>query len=178
MENINSPVSPKLEDNISTIQARLGNSPDLVIRTYELINRTAHVAAVYIAGITDRVMVDDYISHVMSFQALNDRARLAVTPEEVYSYIKENALSIGKEKLVTDINGLLEALLSGDTVILVNGVGEALVEVPAAGNPARLRRQAPRSLSAAPKKASRRPSARILPWSAKSSRTRTSGLKR
>ncbi|MBP2110943.1 spore germination protein [Paenibacillus silagei] len=123
MENINSPVSPKLEDNISTIQARLGNSPDLVIRTYELINRTARVAAIYIAGITDRVMVDDYISHVMSFQALNDHARLAVTPEEVYSYIKENALSIGKEKLVTDINGLLEALLSGDTVILVNGVG-------------------------------------------------------
>lgn len=49
MENINSPVSPKLEDNISTIQARLGNSPDLVIRTYELINRTARVAAIYIS---------------------------------------------------------------------------------------------------------------------------------
>ncbi|WP_405114850.1 spore germination protein [Paenibacillus sp. FSL K6-1217] len=122
MEKTNSPISPKLEDNISIIQARLGNSPDLVIRTYELINRTARVAAVYFAGITDRVMVDDYISHVMSFESLNDRERLAVTPEEVYGYIKENALSIGKEKLVTDINGLLEALLSGDTVILVNGV--------------------------------------------------------
>lgn len=178
MENINSPVSPKLEDNISTIQARLGNSPDLVIRTYELINRTARVAAIYIAGITDRVMVDDYISHVMSFQALNDRARLAVTPEEVYSYIKENALSIGKEKLVSDINGLLEALLSGDTVILVNGVEGGSVEAPAVESPEPFQRRGPRLPSAAPRKASPRPLARILPWSAKSSRTRTSGPRR
>lgn len=178
MEKTNSPISPKLEDNISIIQARLGNSPDLVIRTYELINRTARVAAVYFAGITDRVMVDDYISHVMSFESLNDRERLAVTPEEVYGYIKENALSIGKEKLVTDINGLLEALLSGDTVILVNGVEGASVEAPAAERPGRLLRQVPRSRSAAPRKASPRPSAQILPWSAKSSRTRTSGPKR
>ncbi|QUL52953.1 spore germination protein [Paenibacillus tritici] len=122
----NAPISTQLEETIRMIQARLGNSPDLVVRTYDLINRSARVAAVYMTGITDRGMVEDFISHVMSFQALNDGAMLAVTPEEVHSYIKENALSIGKEKLVKDINGLLEALLSGDTVILINGLGEGV----------------------------------------------------
>ncbi|MEK3684061.1 spore germination protein [Paenibacillus sp. FSL R10-2736] len=122
----NPPISPDLEENITQIKARLGNSPDLIIRTYELINRTARVAAVYMIGITDREMVDHFISHVMSFESLNDDVLLAATTAEVYSYIKDNALSIGKEKLVQDINGLLEALLSGDTIILVDGLGEAV----------------------------------------------------
>lgn len=122
----NPPISTNLDENITQIKARLGNSPDLIIRTYDLINRTAQVAAVYMIGITDRVMVDHFISHVMSFESLNDDMQLAATADEVYSYIKDNALSIGKEKLVKDINGLLEALLSGDTVILVNGLTEAV----------------------------------------------------
>lgn len=122
----NPPISPNLEENLSQIEARLGNSPDLIIRTYELIGRTVKAAAVYMTGITDREMVDHYISHVMSFESLSDDMFLAATAPEVYSYIKDNALSIGKEKLVKDINGLLEALLSGDTVILVNGLAEAV----------------------------------------------------
>ncbi|KAI7254973.1 hypothetical protein KC345_g11198, partial [Hortaea werneckii] len=122
----NPPISPNLEENLDQIRTRLGNSPDLIIRTYELINRTTRVAAVYMIGITDREMVDHFISHVMSFESLNDDAKLAATTADVFAYIKENALSIGKEKLVQDINGLLEALLSGDTIILVNGLVEAV----------------------------------------------------
>ncbi|WP_238650116.1 spore germination protein [Paenibacillus piscarius] len=115
------PVSRKLDENIRQIQARLGNSPDLVIRTYELIHRNGRVAAIYMSGITDKDMVEHFISHVMSFQTGHDGELLAGTPQEVYTYIKEHALSIGKEKLVSDINGLLEALLSGDTIMLVDG---------------------------------------------------------
>ncbi|WNS44415.1 spore germination protein [Paenibacillus sp. MMS20-IR301] len=122
----NPPISPVLEENLDQIRTRLGNSPDLIFRTYELINRTVRVAAVYMIGITDREIVDVFISHAMSFESLNDDERLAQTPEAVFAYIKENALSIGKEKLVQDINGLLEALLSGDTIILVNGLNEAV----------------------------------------------------
>lgn len=126
MDKTTLPISPKLEENINQIQSRLGNSPDLVIRTYELIHRTGRVAAVYMSGITDKDMVENFISHMMSFQARQDGELLAKTPQEVYSYIKENALSIGKEKLVTDINGLLEALLSGDTIMLVDGLEEGV----------------------------------------------------
>lgn len=122
----NPAISPNLEENLDQIRTRLGNSPDLIIRTYELINRTIQVAAVYMTGITDREMVDHFISHVMSFESLNDDAKLAASRAEVYAFIKGNALSIGKEKRVQDINGLLEALLSGDTIILVDGLSEAV----------------------------------------------------
>lgn len=115
------PISVKLDENIRQIQSRLGNSPDLVIRTYELIHRNGRVAAVYMSGITDKDMVEHFISHVMSFQSRQDGELLAGTPQEVYAYIKEKALSTGKEKLVSDINGLLEGLLSGDTIMLVDG---------------------------------------------------------
>ncbi|AOZ92206.1 spore germination protein [Paenibacillus crassostreae] len=119
-------ISTNLEHNLKGIKERFGNSPDLIMRKFELIRAQVEVAAIYINGITDKSTVDDFVGHVMSFEPIT-QDKLHITSElEIFEFMAKKALSIGEEKVVEDWDGLLEALLSGSTIILIDGLGKAV----------------------------------------------------
>jgi spore germination protein KA len=119
-------ISTHLADNLKEIKKRLGNSPDLTIRKFELIRAEVQVAAVYIAGINDNAKVDEFVTHAMSFEPIS-KGNIDITSEQdIFVFIKEKALSIGEEKIIKDWDGLFEALLSGSTIILIDGLGEGV----------------------------------------------------
>ncbi len=120
------PIFENLEENLKQIQSKLGNSPDLIIRNYESLDHVNHAAAVYINGLIDMERVEDYITHALSFDSLQEKTESAATALERFSFAKGKALSIGKEKIVEDQNSLLEGLLSGDTMILFQGLTKAI----------------------------------------------------
>ncbi|MBW4082920.1 spore germination protein [Paenibacillus sp. S150] len=124
--NQSAPLSANLEDNLQRIREGLGNSLDLIIRHFETIDNALQLAAVYMEGITDKEMVDDFMNHAMSFQTVNEAGQKLSTGLEVYSYMKEKALNIGKVKPAGNMVELFEALLSGNTIILFEGLEEAL----------------------------------------------------
>ncbi|UQZ32475.1 spore germination protein [Paenibacillus sp. PK3_47] len=120
------PLSISLGSNLEEVRSRLGNSPDLVIRMYESVDDVHQVAAVYFNAITDLERVEEYITHGLSFGPLKDSKGPALTTTEMFRFVQEKALSTGKLKTVQDLNSLLEGLLSGDTMILFNGLQEAI----------------------------------------------------
>ncbi|AIQ53733.1 spore germination protein [Paenibacillus sp. FSL R7-0331] len=117
------PIYLKLEENIKQICDRLGNSPDLIVRTYEAPNEDNRAVVMYISGLIDKKLVEEYITHALSFDSLREKESSA---EEVFAYAKEKAQNIGKEKIVEDQNSLLEGLLSGDTMILFDGLEKGI----------------------------------------------------
>lgn len=126
-------LAAQITPNLDEVRARLGNSPDLITREYELLHTPVKVAIVYMDGITDKALVEDYINHAMSFEELPNGTVALEKADDVFEYMKAVAHNIGKEKLVKDVEGLLEALISGDTVILIEGVREAVSASTAGG---------------------------------------------
>lgn len=120
------PIFEDLKENLKQIHTRLGNSPDLIVRIYESLDHANHTAAVYINGLIDKKLVDEYITHALSFEKLREKQDTAATAQELFAFVEEKALSIGKKKVVEDQNSLLEGLLSGDTMILFQGMKKAI----------------------------------------------------
>ncbi|WP_308638348.1 spore germination protein [Paenibacillus silvisoli] len=111
-----------LESNIERIKSELGSSPDLIVRQFKL--RTAHelpVAAVYLDTITDKEMVNDFVMRSLMSPFLPEVPQESASPEEAFKYICDNALAVGQIEIMDEWTSMMLELLTGKTVLLVNG---------------------------------------------------------
>lgn len=118
------PISARLADNLAYLRQVLGDSPDMIVRTFEIGGKRAPASAVYIDGITDKDMVNQYILHSLMIDAGE-----AMSPEEnpsVHAFLKANALTIGEVHVLKDWDSIILGVLSGDTVIFIEGSSEAI----------------------------------------------------
>lgn len=115
-----------LEDNLKELQGRLGNSPDIVIRRMKSTTTQVEVAAIYMDGLIEKLMVNEFVEHVMSFDKLGEDKPVVISANDIFAYMKEVARAIGEEQILQDWEGLFETLFSGDTIIWVDGVREAI----------------------------------------------------
>ncbi|BCG60169.1 spore germination protein [Paenibacillus sp. URB8-2] len=122
----NAPLSSSLDENLKRVRDGFGNSPDLIIRNFKLMHSQVRVGTVYIEGITDKAEIEDFVGHAMSFETSGSGYPSEPDSMEIYNYMKEKALGMGKEKAIRDMDGLFEALLSGNTVILIDGLNQAI----------------------------------------------------
>ncbi|MEK3862556.1 spore germination protein [Paenibacillus sp. FSL H7-0716] len=115
-----------LDDNLKELQERLGHSPDIVIRRIKSITTEVEVAAVYIEGLIEKLRVNEFVEHAMSFDKLSEEHPVVTSAEDIFLYMKEVARGIGEEQTLEDWDMLFEALFSGDTLLWVNGIREAI----------------------------------------------------
>ncbi|WP_341143357.1 spore germination protein [Paenibacillus sp. FSL H8-0315] len=115
-----------LDDNLKELQERLGHSPDIVIRRIKSITTQVEVAAVYIEGLIEKLRVNEFVEHAMSFDKLSEEHPVVTSAEDIFLYMKEVARGIGEEQTLEDWDVLFEALFSGDTILWVNGIREAI----------------------------------------------------
>ncbi|AHV98313.1 spore germination protein [Paenibacillus sabinae] len=120
----NAPLSSSLDENVKQVSECFGKSPDLIIRYFQMMHSQVRVGAVYIEGITDKAVIEDFIGHAMSFEGSGYPSAPDVI--KINNYMKEKVLEMGKEKAIQDMDGLLEALLSGNMVILIDGLNQAI----------------------------------------------------
>ncbi|MEK3737548.1 MULTISPECIES: spore germination protein [Paenibacillus] len=115
-----------LDDNLKELQERLGHSPDIVIRRIKSTTTQVEVAAVYIEGLIEKLMVNEFVEHAMSFDKLSEENPVVTSAEDIFLYMKEVARGIGEEQTLEDWDVLFEALFSGDTILWVNGIRAAI----------------------------------------------------
>lgn len=111
-----------LDDNLKELQERLGHSPDIVIRRIKSTTTQVEVGAVYIEGLIEKLMVNEFVEHAMSFDKLSEENPVVTSAEDIFLYMKEVARGIGEEQTLEDWDVLFEALFSGDTILWVNGI--------------------------------------------------------
>ncbi|EJL21541.1 putative membrane-associated HD superfamily hydrolase [Brevibacillus sp. BC25] len=109
------PISPQLGENIDLLKKMFADCSDFVIREFRQKN-SVRAIAVFVDGLIDTKEVN---SALKSLMVLEDG-------DEDIKVIEEALLPVSQMARVDDYKKLLQAVLSGDTGILVEGNTEAL----------------------------------------------------
>lgn len=120
-------LSSDLKANLNRIKNDVGNSPDIIIREFNLgSNPCIQVAAVYIDSLSDKYMVSDFIMRSLMYETSDSALKNTSSNKRVFEFIKDNSLAIGEVKVIKDWTELISSILSGDTLILIDGWPEAI----------------------------------------------------
>ncbi|TMV51599.1 spore germination protein [Paenibacillus mesophilus] len=124
--------SSDLQSNIETIHARLGTSPDIVIRIMNnRDDKTAGIpyALVYIDGLVDMVTVNVMIRELAGIPSLE-----TLHSESFYGHLKDRTLPVGGLREVDTPDEAFLCIFNGGTLLLMDGSGSALIADTAGGN--------------------------------------------
>ncbi|WMJ79704.1 spore germination protein [Clostridium sp. MB40-C1] len=109
-------ISLKVEEDIGYIKELLQNNSDVVYREFYICNWKA--AFIYIDGMADKVLLDDFV-----LEPLMEGNRKIEKIED----IKDKILAVSDIREVNKLSEGINAMLSGDTLMLINGLGAAYV---------------------------------------------------
>jgi spore germination protein KA len=118
------PLHDKLPFNLQTIKETTGYSSDIVFRIVRVgQNPEVKVAIVYTDGLVDNQTVNDCLIESL----LNDPdMQKQFSPKQALSMIEGNVVSVGGVKIVNNWPELFLSLMSGETIILIDGISEAV----------------------------------------------------
>nr|WP_223882052.1 spore germination protein [Niallia endozanthoxylica] len=121
------PLHRDLKTNLEKIKQEVGNSPDVIIREFEIgSNPQIPIAAVYIDGLADKKMVSDFVMRSLMIDHGEAKTHNIISAQNVFHFVKNNALTLGEVKIIKDWNELILSVLSGNTVILIDRFTEAI----------------------------------------------------
>ena len=109
-----------LENNLSKVKCDLGNSSDLNVRILK-INQTFQVALLYVDGLSDKKFIEKGI-----VESLLELKKTETFVPHIH-YVKEKLITIPEVTTVSEYSDLYTALLSGDTIIFMDGNDEAFL---------------------------------------------------
>lgn len=123
-ENSNiTPINTSLSTNLDYIKGRTGNSSDLVIRHVIAGNyQNTKLALIYFDGIVDSQTIQDYLLEtIMDRKSFREDEGI-----DTITLFSEALLPVASIKKFRTHEELLQSLMSGETIILIEGIGEAL----------------------------------------------------
>ncbi|PIC77621.1 spore germination protein [Sporosarcina sp. P19] len=118
-----------LQDNIQYVKDSLGESSDIVIREIRIGKGGSVKAGIfYTDGLTDTPALQNFIMESLMLDIQGTELEKKLTPEQdLLTALKDFAMTVGEIKDVTNFDDLFTSLLSGDTILLVDGYCEGLV---------------------------------------------------
>ncbi|WP_310551530.1 spore germination protein [Paenibacillus glufosinatiresistens] len=121
-------LSGKLDQDIEEIGRRLGGSSDLAVKSLVVSGRYPS-ALVYLEGLADQALLQTALESLMRVPGdggESEAVQAGQPPEDLLRRICERVLTTGGSSRVKDFNGLFQSLLSGDSILLVEGQSEAI----------------------------------------------------
>ena len=120
-------INKQLDENLKNIKEALGSSDDLNIREFKTGKPSLHkVAVVYINGLSDTAIISNSIIERLMGNVKDTESVDPQSPSQLFTYIKENILTVEKIEDITDWSKMLLSLLSGQTILLIDGWSHAL----------------------------------------------------
>ncbi|PID23236.1 spore germination protein [Sporosarcina sp. P3] len=118
-----------LQDNIQNVKDSLGESTDIVIREIRIGKGGSVKAGIfYTDGLTDTPALQNFIMESLMLDIPGTELEEKLTPEQdLLASLKDFAMTVSEINDVTNFDDLLTSLLSGDTILLVDGYSEGLV---------------------------------------------------
>ncbi|BAU26705.1 spore germination protein KA [Aneurinibacillus soli] len=114
-------LSTSLEKNIQQVKQQTGNSTDLISREFCFGKEEIKVGFIYIDGIADKDVVSRLIESVMLHIEEVDLTSEQFLQQDLLTVFKQHAITVGDIQSIPDLQALYTAILSGDTVILIDG---------------------------------------------------------
>ncbi|MER2060191.1 MAG: spore germination protein [Niallia sp.] len=118
-----------LQENIQTIKDTLGASTDIVFREIRIGKEgSINAGIIYTDGLTDTTSLQEFILETLMLDIKEVELQKKIsTGQSLISLLKDLALKVGEIKEVTTLELLYNGLLSGDTVLLIDGYAQGLL---------------------------------------------------
>ncbi|WP_432806722.1 spore germination protein [Paenibacillus lactis] len=114
-------LSEQLDMNLSIIRERTGDSPDIIIRRLDqVVGCEIRAAVIFIDGLVKDQIINHSIMDSLT-QVSSMEIPPSPTPTQIVSLIQNRFLSNGTVSELNSMDQLLNAVLAGNTAILVNG---------------------------------------------------------
>lgn len=117
-----------LEDNLQLIKEILNNCSDVVYREFVLAqNYQNRLALIYIDGLAGESQVRDGIIRALALEAPMAISGQTVSKTEALEFIKQRGLCVQQYRETEKLQDVIQAILSGETVLLVDGHASAII---------------------------------------------------
>lgn len=116
----NIPIGLSLKVNVANIKKRLGDPSDLITRDLTVGSNKHKCSILYMSGITDKKLVNDNILKMV--QSESDQSET-----DILETIEQHVIAITDTKKVQTLFEVINALLSGNAVFILDGVNTVLV---------------------------------------------------
>ncbi|AYE53794.1 spore germination protein (plasmid) [Priestia megaterium NCT-2] len=116
-------IQDSLSANLDKIHQKTGNSPDVVIRLLKMgSNSDIETAIVYVEGIVDNQSIQEFLLESM----MKDDKKSILNEHNALDLISEDMMTIGNVSSLHNWDDLFSTLMAGDTLVLVDGINQAL----------------------------------------------------
>jgi spore germination protein KA len=142
-----------LKANMDMIKSELGNSKDIIIREFQIAGKI-NAAIACTDGLCDQATIAGFV--MKSLMDLQDKDVIPdqnKATDEIFQVVKEQLLTSGDIKESSDWKQLINALLSGDSVLLLEGCTKAIVATTKGGETRGVTETSTQSVIRGPKEA-------------------------
>ncbi|TEB14432.1 Spore germination protein B1 [Pelotomaculum sp. FP] len=121
-------LSADLASNLARIKGIFQNCSDIVYRQFLFAQREdIRLVLIYTDGLPDKHQVSEQIMRALSLEVPMAAPDADITKASAYHLIKERGLCVHQVKETDRLEDVIEAVLSGDTVLLVEGHPFAII---------------------------------------------------
>ncbi len=104
----------------NSIRETLQSPNDLTVREFALSGSSTRCAVVFLCGITDKDLIYRFVIHPLQHEEIPPKGPIMQT-------LVDRFISIGEINTVKTFPDLVNSVLVGDTVVLIDGIPHALV---------------------------------------------------
>ncbi|MED0967010.1 spore germination protein [Bacillus paramycoides] len=122
------PLKINLQENLKKIKETLGYSTDLIIREISIGNREkVSIGILYIDGLSDTDSIQNFIMESLMLDINNLKMEDVIsTGNGILELLEQSILTIGNVKKIEHFEDLNTYLLSGNTILLIDGYVQGL----------------------------------------------------
>lgn len=128
-KNQENALKTNLHENIQKIKKSLGKSADIIIREIKIGKEgSIQAGVIYTDGLTDTPSLQNFILETLMLDLKGIELQRKHFPDQnLVSALKDVAMTVGEIKDLTTFDVLFTGVLSGDTVILIDGYAQGLI---------------------------------------------------
>ncbi|MDK2917785.1 MAG: spore germination protein [Candidatus Petromonas sp.] len=121
-------ITKSLDQNLGKVKEILNNCDDVIYREFSVgKGQKLKFATIYAEGLADKNLVNEYVLKNLMILARMTDPDVNTIREKVYDLIKDGVLSVSDLKEIEDINLVVDNILTGETVLLIDKWNKAIV---------------------------------------------------
>lgn len=119
-------ISPTIKDNLDKVRNDLGGSQDVIIREFAIGEEGYQkVAILYTDGLADSTIVQEFVLKTLMINLREAHLKGKNIKHTTLETLEKYCITGGEMKKVSDMKTVEHDILSGDTVIIIDGETEA-----------------------------------------------------
>lgn len=121
------PLSRSIQVNLSRITNLFSDASDIVIREFQIGTfEPTKAFLVFVDGLVDKTMIGEDIMKPLMLELGWSQPGPQIETRNVFTLVKERVLAVGEVKEANTLEEVVDAVLSGDAVLFLDGFATAL----------------------------------------------------